>query len=224
MYVPVYGATNDEHVGCDSASYAPDGWSLHLFWDEVNQLYKAFIQGRTSPLKDPEIQYTDYALWQRKRLQEEEVNRQLDYWKYQLRDLEHLELPRDRIRPAIQTNRGSGYRFVLNSRLVDRLKQLSRRHESTLFMTILAAFEVLLYRYTNQVDFAIGSPVANRSRKEIEGLIGFFVNILVLRSDLEGVSSFEELLDRVRETTLEAYSHQDLPFERLVEELHQSGT
>jgi amino acid adenylation domain-containing protein len=197
-----------------------DGWSLGVLMRELAVLYEAFSTGKPASLPELPIQYADFALWQREWLSEEVLESQLGYWKQQLGgELPVLELPTDRPRPPVQTYRGAKQSFELSKDLTDALKALSRREGVTLFMTLLAAFKTLLYRYTVQEDVIVGSPIANRNWAEIEGLIGFFVNTLVLRSDLGGTPSFRELLGRVREVALGAYAHQDMPFERLVEEL-----
>jgi amino acid adenylation domain-containing protein len=196
-----------------------DGWSMAVLYRELGALYNAFCGGRPSPLSELAIQYADFAHWQRNRLQGEELEAQLSYWKRQLRDLPVLELSNDRPRPAAQSYRGARRSIVMPKALAKALEALSRQKGATLFMTLLAAFQTLLCRYTGQKDIAVGTPIANRSRIEFEGLIGFFLNTLVLRTDLSGDPSFEDLVDRVREMTLDAYTHQDLPFEKLVEEL-----
>ena len=195
-----------------------DGWSVGVLFRELAALYAAFSQGQPSPLHELSIQYADYALWQREWLQGEEMERQLAYWRRQLAGAPAvLELLTDRPRPAMQSFRGAKQSLVLPKDLTARLKDLSRREGVTLFMTLLAAFQTLLSRYTGQADILVGSPIANRNREEIEGLIGFFVNTLVLRTDLSGDPTFRELLGRVSEVALGAYAHQDLPFEKLVE-------
>ncbi|MBW4575238.1 MAG: amino acid adenylation domain-containing protein [Aphanothece sp. CMT-3BRIN-NPC111] len=197
-----------------------DGWSMGVLIREVAALYKAFSAGQPSPLTDLPIQYADFALWQQEWLQGEVLETQLNYWKQQLKDAPPLlELPTDRPRPPVQTFKGATQVLVLPKSLTEALKDLSRQEDVTLFMTLLAAFKTLLSRYTGQTDILVGSPIANRNRAEIEELIGFFVNTLVLRTDLSNNPSFRELLSRVREVTLGAYQHQDLPFEKLVEEL-----
>ncbi|MBN1567730.1 MAG: amino acid adenylation domain-containing protein, partial [Acidobacteria bacterium] len=196
-----------------------DGWSHGVFLRELRRLYEAFSRDEPSPLPPLPIQYADYTVWQRQWLQGESLERELQYWKNQLHGLAMLELPTDHPRPPIQGYQGSRRPFILPSSLVQSLKDLSRREGTTLFMTLLAAFQTQLHRYSGQSDIAVGSPIANRSRAELEGLIGFFVNTLVLRSNLEGNPAFRELLSRVREVALGAYAHQDLPFEKLVEEL-----
>jgi amino acid adenylation domain-containing protein len=197
-----------------------DGWSMGVLYRELSALYQAFANEEPSPLPDLPIQYADFAAWQREWLQGEVLESQLSYWKKQLAGAAAvLNLSTDRPRPARQSYRGARQSIELSSELTQGLKALSRKEGVTLYMTLLAAFQILLHRYTGQDDIVVGSPIANRNRIEIEGLIGFFVNTLVLRSDHSGNPTFRELLPRVRETALEAYAHQDLPFEKLVEEL-----
>jgi amino acid adenylation domain-containing protein len=194
-----------------------DGWSMSVFWRELGALYEAFAEGKTSPLGELPIQYTDYAVWQRQRLQGETLEKQLSYWRRQLAELPTVELPTDHPRPAVQTHRGARQSLELPHSLSEALKDLSRQEGVTLFMVLLGAFQVLLSRYSGQEDIAVGTPIAGRNRTETEGLIGFFVNTLVMRTELSGDPSFRELLERVREVALGAYDHQDLPFEMLVE-------
>ncbi|BBD64375.1 amino acid adenylation domain-containing protein [Nostoc commune NIES-4072] len=197
-----------------------DGWSIDILVRELATLYQAFCNGQPSPLPELPIQYVDFAAWQRQWLQKEVLKTQTSYWLKQLKNAPKvLELPTDYPRPAIQTFRGSTYSFNLSDKLSFALNKFSQQQGSTLFMTLLAAFQTLLWRYTGSEDIVVGSPIANRNRAEIEGLIGFFVNTLVLRTNFAGNPSFEELLKRVREVALGAYAHQDLPFELLVEEL-----
>ncbi|HEY9882243.1 MAG TPA: condensation domain-containing protein, partial [Thermosynechococcaceae cyanobacterium] len=199
---------------------ASDGWSIQVLVREVSALYQAFCSGQPSPLPELPIQYADFAAWQRQWLQGRVLDTQLAYWRQQLEGAPAvLNLPSDRTRPAVQTFQGATYSFKLPQALSVALKTLSQQEGSTLFMTLLAAFRILLSRYAGNEDIVVGSPIANRNQAETEGLIGFFVNTLVLRTDLSGNPSFRELLRRVREFTLGAYDHQDLPFERLVEEL-----
>jgi aspartate racemase len=197
-----------------------DGWSLDVFARDLSALYEAFSRGRPSPLPELPIQYADYAAWQREQWQDEAMEGRLDYWKSRLAGLPTLELPTDRPRPAVQALRGKSQRFSLPSGLTEELNVLGRREGATLFMTLLAAFQALLHRYSGQDDIAVGTPNAGRGRLELEGLIGFFVNTLVLRVDLSGDPSFRELLARVRDVALGAYTHQDMPFEKLVEALN----
>ena len=212
----------DEHVGLLTMHHiVSDGWSTGILIREMAVLYDAFCSERPASLPELPIQYADFAHWQRHWLEGEVLETQLTYWKQQLLGAPPLlELPADHPRLAVQTFHGAHQSILLPRTVGDGLKALSRHEAVTLFMTLLAAFQVLLHGYTNQDDLVIGTPIANRNRLEIERLIGFFVNTLVLRTDLSGNPSFRELLRRVREVCLGAYSHQDLPFERLVEELH----
>ena len=196
-----------------------DGWSLGVLIRELAHCYTAFADGKLPTLPPLAIQYTDFACWQRNWLQGEVLEKQLTYWRKQLRDLPVLDLPSDHPRPAVQTYRGATYPLQISPGLTQALSTLSQQSGTSLFMTVLAAFQTLLYRYTGQDDIAIGSPIANRHRSEWEGLIGFFVNSLVMRSDLSGNPTFRKFLERVRDVALHAYDHQDLPFEKLVEEL-----
>ncbi|MBD2741472.1 non-ribosomal peptide synthetase [Coleofasciculus sp. FACHB-1120] len=196
-----------------------DLWSIGVLLQEVTELYKAFTTGEISLLPELPIQYADFAVWQRQYLQGEVLEKHLSYWKQQLSGNLLLEFPSDRSRSAVQSNRGAIHCFAFPKDLSDAIQAFSQREGATLFMTLSAAFKTLLYAYTGQQDILIGSPIANRDRVELEPLIGFFVNTLVLRTDLSGNPSFRELLARVREVTLGAYAHQDLPFEKLVEAL-----
>lgn len=197
-----------------------DGWSIGVLIQELGALYTAFASEKPSPLPALSIQYADFAKWQREWLQGEVLETQLAYWRQQLNGISMLNLPADRPRPAIQSYRGKRQFLQLPKQLSEALEMLSQREGVTLFMTMLAAFKTLLYHYAQQEDIVVGSPIANRNRSEIEALIGFFVNSLVLRTDLSGNPTFRELLNRVKEVALGAYAHQDLPFEKLVEELH----
>ncbi|MDZ8084001.1 MAG: amino acid adenylation domain-containing protein [Nostoc sp. DedQUE12b] len=197
-----------------------DGWSMGVFVQELAALYKAYSEGEPSPLAPLPIQYADFAIWQREWLQGDVLQTQLNYWQQQLKDAPALlSLPTDRPRPAVQTFAGATQEFTLSVELTNRLTKLSQEGGCTLFMTLLTAFDILLYRYTGQSDILVGTPIANRDRSEIEGLIGFFVNTLVMRTNWAGDPSFNELLSRVRAIALGAYAHQDLPFEMLVDAL-----
>jgi len=213
--------SDNEHIALLTIHHIiSDGWSMSVLIAELAKLYEAFLAGKPSPLPELSIQYVDYALWQQRWLNDGLQEEHLAYWQKELDGAESLlALPTDRPRPAVQANRGASYHFELSPALTAAIKDLSRRAGATYFITLLAIFDVLLYRYSGQDDISIGTPVANRSRAEIEGLLGFFVNTLVLRVDLSGAPSFRELLGRVREVTLEAQSHQDLPFEMLVDDL-----
>lgn len=198
-----------------------DGWSIVLFFQELSALHRGFANGQTASLAELSIQYADYAAWQREWLRGEVLERQLAYWKNQLSgELPVLELPTDRPRPAMQTYPGGRAGLTLSRDLSHALVALSHREGVTLFMTLLAGFKVLLHHYTAQEDIIIGSPIANRPRAETEKLIGFFLNNLALRTDLSGDPSFRELLSRVRKTALDAYANQDVPFEKIIEELN----
>ncbi len=220
---------NMHHIICDD-------WSIGVLVRELGTLYAAFastdaklgdaklgdakFRVSTLPLPELPLQYADFAHWQREWLQGDVLQSQLAYWRQQLNSISMLHLPSDKARSPIQSYQGATQFLELPKNITDALEALSQHEGTTFFMTLLAAFQILLYRYTHQEDIAVGSPIANRNRSEIEGLIGFFVNSLVLRTDLSGNPSFRELLGRVREVALGAYSHQDLPFEKLVEELH----
>ena len=198
-----------------------DGWSQGILLHELGILYAAFVNGQPSPLPALPMQYGDYAIWQRHWLQGRVLEEQLAFWKGQLGNSLHaLELPTDHPRPPVPTSHGARCYFVIPSALTERLKDLGRREGATLFMTLLAAFKVLLYRYTGQSDIVVGSPIAGRNRSELESLMGLFLNVLALRSNLAHNPTFMELLHQVREVALAAYAYQDLPFEKLVEELH----
>jgi amino acid adenylation domain-containing protein len=198
-----------------------DEWSLGIFQRELTELYAAFLLNGKSSLPDLPVQYADYAVWQRNWLQGETLQAQLDYWKEKLKgSLPILELPTDRPRPSVQTHNGAMASLLISADLTEKLNTLSRHEGVTLFITLMSAFQTLLLRYTGQDDLLVGTPIANRNRPEIEGLIGFFVNTLVMRNDLSGNPSFLDLLKRVQDTALGAYAHQDMPFEKLVQELN----
>lgn len=197
-----------------------DGWSIGILWHELGILYTSLLTGCPSPLSDLPIQYADYAVWQRKWLTGERLERLTEYWRRQLAGAPvSIDLPADRVRPPTQTFCGSLYNFSLPSALVTQLESLSEREGVTPFMTLLALYQTLLYRYSGQDDVLVGTPVAGRTRSRVDGLLGFFVNILVLRGDLAGNPCFSALLRRTREVCLGAYAHQDMPFEKLVDEL-----
>jgi hypothetical protein len=196
-----------------------DGWSLGVFVREVGALYEAFVEGRASTLAELPIQYADFALWQRQWMSGETLEKHLDYWRRQLAGIAHLELPTDFPRPVVQTFRGGHVTFVVTEELTDAVRALSRRHDVTLFMSLMAAFQTLLHRYARQDDVVIGADIANRNRAETEALIGFFVNMLVMRADFSGDPTFAAMLRQAREVSLEAFAHQDVPFDRLVDEL-----
>ncbi|HYO55831.1 non-ribosomal peptide synthetase [Archangium sp.] len=211
----------EEHVLVLTTHHiATDAWSGAIFFRELTVFYAAFSSGTEPELPPLPIQYADFAQWQRKWLQGEVLEAQRTYWKNHLMGLPVLELPTDRPRPSVQTFRGDHQRMLLLSReTTEQLEEVGRQEGATLFMTLLAAFKVLMYRYSGQTDIVVGSPIAGRSRSEVEGLIGFFVNNLALRTRFTGDMPFNELLRRVREATLGAYAHQDMPFEQLVDEV-----
>ncbi|MEM7129528.1 MAG: amino acid adenylation domain-containing protein [Chloroflexota bacterium] len=199
-----------------------DGWSVNIFWEELAILYGAYISNVESPLEPPleplTVQYADFAIWQRNWLSGEVLERELGYWREKLAGLpELLELPTDHPRPPIQSFSGRTDHFMLTPTLTSKLHELSQHTGSTLFMTLLAAYAALLSRYSRQDDIAVGTPIANRNRAEIEPLIGFFVNTLVMRTHLSEDLTFAQLLEQVQETALDAYAHQDLPFDQVVE-------
>ncbi|HVF89337.1 MAG TPA: condensation domain-containing protein, partial [Blastocatellia bacterium] len=198
-----------------------DGWSMGVLMGEVSALYQAHMQGEPFTLPDLPIQYADYAMWQREWLAGDSLAEGLSYWKRQLSDAPALlELPTDRPRPAIQSLRGGSESVVIQRDVSKAVKEMSREEGVTLFMALLAAYQVMLFKYTSQPVIAVGTPVAGRTRAETENLIGLFVNTLVLKTDLSGNPTFRQLLKQVRDVVLEGYAHQEVPFERLVEEIH----
>ena len=204
---------------------AADNWSARLVLSELTAVYSALSAGQPSPFAPPAIEYRDYARWQLSRLQSEPVQRERAYWRNQLRGAPRvLELPTDHPRPPVQGYEGARYSFGIDPVLIDRLTAVSRRQRVTLFMTLLAALQTLLWRYTGQSDLVVGTPVAGRTRLEFENLVGCFTNTLILRGDLSGDPLFSELLRRVRAMTLGAYAHQELPFESIVAELSPERT
>ncbi|HEY0078502.1 MAG TPA: condensation domain-containing protein, partial [Pyrinomonadaceae bacterium] len=211
---------DDEHVLLFIIHHIiSDGWSMGVLVREVATLYRAYVEGEEeSPLAELPVQYADFAVWQREWMSGEVLERELGYWRRKLGgERAALELPTDYPRPPRQSFRGATKKFALPAELSASIKKLAQREGATLYMLLLAAFKTLLHRYTNQTDILVGSPIANRNRAEIENLIGFFVNTLVLRTDVSDNPGFRHLLSRVREVTLEAYAHQDMPFEKVVE-------
>src|SRR2546427_15370 len=197
-----------------------DEGSSEILWRELATLYRAFAEGKPNPLPELPSQYADCVVWQRQWLKGAAAENHLAYWKQQLSDVSALELPMDRPRPAVQSFRGGKQSFQFSQSLSEQLKAFSTEEGVTLFTTLLAAFKTLLHRYTGQDDILIGCPIAGRTRAELEGLIGLFANTLVFRTDLSGNPTFRELLDRVRKVTLAAHEHRDLPFEKLIDEIH----
>ncbi|MET8542593.1 amino acid adenylation domain-containing protein [Kitasatospora sp. NPDC004799] len=198
---------------------AVDGWSMPLLWDDLSAMYRSRLAGREPELPPLRLQYADFAHWQRARLSGDRLRGELDYWKAQLSGLSPLDLPTDRPRGPVRTGRGERITFTVPEELAGRLRLLGRRHGATMFMTLLAGFQALLARYSGQSDVAVGTPVAGRTRPELDPLVGSFINTVVIRTDLSGDPGFVQLLERVRRTAVDAYAHQDVPFERLVQEL-----
>ena len=220
MRITLVQLTDEEHVLLLALHHiVSDAWSHAIFWRELAVLYDAFTTGQPSPLPALSLQYADFAHWQQQCLQGEVLDTHLAYWKRQLAGISTLQLSTDRARPAVQTFRGARHFLTFSPTLTHALKTLSQQQGVTLFMTLLAAFQTLLHRYSGQDDIAVGALIANRNRVELEGLMGFFVNTLVLRTDLAGDPSFHALLVRVRAVTIGAYEHQDVPYEKLLEEL-----
>lgn len=196
-----------------------DGWSNAVLIRELAVLYENHSSGKNTPLPELPLQYVDFANWQREWLQGDELQEQLRYWSEHLQQVANLQLPTDRTRPAVQTYKGNRESFRIAPELTSQLKALCRKEGITPFILLLTAFKVLLYRYSGQSDIAVGSPIANRTREELEGLIGFFANTLVFRSQVDGEQRFRDLLMQVKETAMAAYAHQDVPFEKIVEAL-----
>ena len=208
----------NDHLLCVTMHHiASDGWSTAILINEVAEFYRAYKESRQVNLLPLKIHYADHALWQRKYLQGEAVKQKLLYWKNKLEGVTPLELPADYTRPVIQSVRGAIENFKVEKSVLNKLQALSLEQGATLFMTLLSAFKVLLHRYTRQEDICVGSPIANRTNQEAEPLIGFFVNTLALRSEVNGQDTFIDLLQNVKATTLEAYENQDVPFEKVVE-------
>ncbi len=210
----------DEHIVIVTMHHIiSDGWSSAILVREIAALYEAFVSRRPAPLAELPLQYGDFASWEQERQQGAELKSQLDYWRRQLDQLPVLSLPLDRARPAVQRFNGAKQHLLVSPATSDALKALAQSEQATLFMVLLAAFSVLLSRYSGQTDITIGTPIANRRRTELEALIGFFANTLVLRLDIADCATFRELVRRAREVCLGAYANQDVPFEKLVEEL-----
>jgi len=212
---------DDEHLLLLNLHHAiGDGWSLGVLLDELSALYGAFSRGEPSPLPEPALQYADYAVWQRERLSGSALERQVEFWRQALDGAPALlELPADRPRPPVESHRGALERLVVSPELAAEVNALARREGATLFMVLLAALDVVLGRLAGQEDVVVGAPIAGRTRAETDRMVGLFLNSLALRTDLSGDPSFRELLGRVRESTLAAYAHQELPFERVLEEV-----
>src|SRR5262249_20562552 len=221
LRVKLLKISEQEHILLETFHHiVSDGWSQGIFNGELKVLYEAYREGGENPLEPLGVQYADFTLWQRDWLDQGALDAGLQYWRERLAGIpDRLELPTDRPRPEVQTFAAQVHSIKLDAERLAELKQLSKEHQSSLYMTLLSCFGVLLGRYSGQDDIVVGSPIANRQEAQLEDLIGFFVNSLVMRVKLNGEQSFSELLGEVRRTTLEAYQHQDIPFERLVEEL-----
>ena len=210
----------EEHVLVMSMHHiVSDGWSMGVLVREVSESYEAYSRGEEPGLGELTVQYGDYAVWQRKWLRGEVLERQLKYWREALRGAETLELPTDGVRAAVANSKGGKQRRGISKEVMEQVKQMSRREGVTLFMSLLAGVKVVLSRYSGQRDISVGTPIAGRRQVEVEGLIGFFVNTLVMRSEVRGEATFREVVRGEREAALGAYGHQDVPFEKLVEEL-----
>ena len=218
----LYRLGEDEHALLLTVHHiVADGWSLGIVLRELAELYRARVTGETPDLEEPALQYGDFAVWQRDWLRGERLAEEVEYWRRRLEGASTIvDLAPDRPRPSVQSDRGDHVGTIFPLPLLERLRSVSRSEGATLFMTLLAAFDVLLARYSGQDDIVVGTPIANRTRVELESIVGFFVNTIVLRASTEGNPTFRELIGRVRELTLDAYTHQDLPFEKLVAELN----
>ena len=198
-----------------------DGWSIGIFFKELSDFYNAYAEGEELSLAPLPIQYADFAVWQRGWLQGKTLKQQVSYWKQQLTDVpDLLDLPTDKPRPKELTFKGDTYNYVFSKKIKNKLNQLAQQNQASLFMVLLAGFQILLHRYTRQKHIVIGSPIAGRRTKETENLIGFFINTLVLKTTFEGKENFIEILSKVKETTFQAYQHQDIYFDQLVDHLN----
>ncbi|WP_144221438.1 non-ribosomal peptide synthetase [Flavobacterium anhuiense] len=216
----LYDLGNQQYVlACVFHHIASDGWSEGILINEFMELYSAFQSGREAVLPELVLQYSDYAVWQRDYLEGAVLESQLSHWEEKLKGAATLSLPIDYSRPSVQSTEGASISLVLDKELSASLKLICQKEDVTLFMLMLSVFKILLSRYSGQEDICIGTPIANRTQSELEGMIGFFVNTLVLRSDLGGNPDFRELLKRVKETTLDSYDHQLIPFEKIVEKV-----
>jgi NRPS condensation-like uncharacterized protein len=212
------GLNDQEHVLVVTMHHiASDAWSLPIIIGELMELYAAYSEDRPARLAPLQIQYADYAVWQRNFLQGEVLDKKIDYWKNKLEEVVPLQLPTDYARPAVRSSRGASLELTIEKKLSDQIQMLCQQQGTTLYMTLLAAFNVLLHKYSGQQDICVGTSIANRSQQEVERLIGFFVNTLALRSEVKSELSFTEFLQQVRSSTMEAYEHQDVSFEKVVE-------
>ena len=196
---------------------ASDAWSTSILVKEVVELYNSYVEKRKANLPEISLQYADYSIWQRNYLKGEVLNKKINYWKEKLDGVTVLQLPTDYKRPAVQSTKGAITTFKIDKELSEQINRLSKQEGTTLFITMQAVYKALLYRYSGQSDISIGTSIARREQQQLEGLIGFFVNTLALRDEVNGEQSFKELLQQVRTTTMEAYAHQEVPFEKVVE-------
>ena len=211
----------DEHILLLTMHHiVSDGWSIGILIREIATLYRAKIANQPTPLSDLTVQYADFATWQREWLQGEILDEQLAYWREQLQDTAVVDLPTDYPRPAVQTFAGARHYFNIAPDIADQFHQLTQAENTTLFMGLLGAFNILLHIYSRQTDITVGTPVAGRNRQQLESVIGLFINTLVMRNQIEPQATFRDFLKQIRQTTLDAFAHQDVPFEKLVEELH----
>ena len=214
----LYALGSDEYLlACVFHHIASDGWSEGILVNEFMELYSAFQSGRSANLPKLSLQYADYAIWQRKYLEGTILEKQLSYWEEKLQGVNTLSLATDYVRPSVQSNAGASVSLELDQKMRTSLSSICQQEGVTLFMFLLSTFKILLSRYSGQEDVCVGTPIANRTQSELEGMIGFFVNTLALRSDLSGDPSFRDLLARVKQTTLEGYDHQLAPFEKVVD-------
>src|SRR5690606_22524902 len=196
---------------------AADGWSIPILINELEELYNSELSGKPSTLPELPLQYADYSIWQREHLSGETLEKRLSYWEDQLQGIETLELPVDFNRPANQSNKGASHKCKLKAETTQQLRIMAQKEGTTLFMLLLTLYKSLLHIYTNQEDICVGVPVANRSENAISGLIGLFVNTLALRSTITPSTTFAELLTEVKQTVIDGYNHQDIPFEKVVD-------
>ncbi|WP_246113332.1 condensation domain-containing protein, partial [Segetibacter aerophilus] len=208
----------EEHVLVVTMHHiASDAWSIPIIIKELAELYSSFVEGREAQLRPLQLQYADYAIWQRSHLTPELLEEKINYWKTKLEDASPLQLPTDYKRPALRSTTGATTTFTVDKEVLTQLHKLSQQEGGSLYMTLLAAFKVLLYRYSGQQDISVGASIANRTQQEIEELVGFFVNTLVFRDEVKGDATFTDLLRQVKATTLGAYEHQEVSFEKVVE-------
>ncbi|MBC7628774.1 condensation domain-containing protein, partial [Ferruginibacter sp.] len=199
---------------------AADGWSLPIIVQDLSSAYNRLLSGKQNMAeKELPLQFADYAIWQHEYLKDAVLEKKLNYWVHKLQNVEAIQLLTDKPRPAIQTNKGASKNFLISTAITRDLKAFSVKYNTTLFVTLLSAFKILLYRYTHQTDICVGTPIAGRQHDEVEGLVGFFANTLALRSSISPTYSFVDVVQQVSQTTMEAYEHQDMPFEKIVDKV-----